>query len=97
MAATKNPKSGEDFTDLSVRLSQTTFQLCNETYAATKTPPPDAKLRELIEKAEAHLAEYNSVLDQYTGGRLAAIKEAGLDIGRLTEFTATLKALSKKA
>jgi predicted hydrocarbon binding protein len=95
MANKKNPKSGEDFTELSVRISQTTFQLCNETYAATKNPPAPANLRDLIERAEAHISEYRTLLEEYTGGRREAMQEAGRQIVRLVEFTATLKTLTK--
>jgi len=97
MGSKKNPKSGEDFTELTIRLLEDTYELCEETYASIKEPPPAAKLRALIRRADAHVEEYNSLLDQYTGGRLEAIKQAGPHVGRLIEFTTSLKDMVKKS
>jgi hypothetical protein len=62
-----NLKSGEDFTTLSIRLLDDTYALCEETYAATKNPPPAPKLKELIRRAETHVGEYNALVEQCTG------------------------------
>jgi len=95
--AKKNPKSGEDFTELSIKLLDDTYALCEETYASTQEPPPAPKLRDLIRRADAHVSEYSELLNEYTGGRLEAIKQAGPHIGRLIEFTTSLKAMVKKS
>jgi len=97
MTSKKNPKSGEDFTELSIRLLEDTYALCEETYAGTQEPPPAAKLRNLIRRADAHVAAYEALLEQYTGGRLEAIKQAGPHVGRLIEFTTSLKSLAGKS
>jgi hypothetical protein len=93
----KNPKAGADFTDLTVKLLDDTYELCEETYAATQEPLPADKVQNLIKRSEAHIAAYNALLEQYTGGRKDAIKQAGPHIGRLIEFTDSLKKSAKKS
>jgi hypothetical protein len=90
----KNLKSGEDFTELSIRLLDDTYALCEETWAATTKPPPALKLTELIRRAEKHVGQFKALLEQYTGGRKEAIRQAGPHVDRLIEFVATLKAMA---
>lgn len=92
----KNAKSGADFIGLTVKLLNDTYELCGETYAATQDALAPAEVQRLIERAEVHLAEYEALLGQYTGGRHDAIKQAGPHIGRLVEFTDTLKKSAKQ-
>jgi hypothetical protein len=94
--ASKNPKAGEDFTELLVKLLDDTYALCEETFAAAGDVPPPAELHALIKRAEAHVAYYNELLEEYTGGRQDSIKSAAPDIGQLVKFTDTLKTLAKK-
>jgi hypothetical protein len=94
--ASKNPKSGEDFTELSVKLLNDTFAVCEETFAAIDDVPPPAQLQALIKRAEAHVAYYNELLEEYTGGRQDSIRGAAPHIGQLVKFTDTLKTLAKK-
>lgn len=84
-------KAGADFTDLSVNLDRDIFALCNETYKATKRPLAEPALKELIGRANRQIAEFDRLVDLYTGGRKKSILTAGSEIASLKEFTATLE------
>jgi hypothetical protein len=92
MAVKKNPKEGADFTGMRIDLEEKTLDLCNETYAATIDDVPESKLRELIKRAETHIAEYKALLEHYTGGRRTSLERAGNRIGSLGKYAQTLKA-----
>ena len=89
--AKKKVLAGADFTMLSANFQKATLDLCAETYEATQEPPPKAELRELVTRADAHLAEYQEMVGSYDGGRLESLQSFSHHIESLTEFVDTLK------
>ncbi len=82
---------GAAFTELTGKVYKNIFRLCNETYKATKKPPPEPDLRDLIARAEAQIAEHGALVEQYTGGRKDAMVSAGSQLKSLKKFTQALK------
>lgn len=84
------------FSDLTVELSKNIRTLCNETYKSTKKPPPENELKNLINRAENQLEEYDSLLEKYSGGQREALKPYRSHIKALHGFTEELKVIIKK-
>jgi hypothetical protein len=89
--AEKKILAGEEFTDLSIALTNRILELCEATYKASKKPSSKANLEKLIATADAQVAEYRELSELYTGGRRESIRKNEHDIKLLQGFVDTLK------
>ena len=91
MANNQQLKEGADFTEMTAGLSKSIKQLRDATFRATKEDLPVDDAKALLRRAQEQIAEFETLLGRYDGGRRDSIVTAGSQINALKRNTAALQ------